>query len=98
MNESGSKSDHVRAHVIVSGRVQGVYFRASAESEARALRLAGWVRNTEDGDVEAAFEGPRRDVEAMIAWCGIGPAHARVDDVDVTWEAPEGERGFSTRY
>lgn len=88
----------VRAHVVVSGRVQGVYYRASTGTEARARGLTGWVRNAENGDVEAVFEGPRDAVDEMIAWCRIGPPHARVDSVDVTWEAPAGERGFGTRY
>lgn len=88
----------VRAHVVIRGRVQGVYFRASTDAEARTRGLAGWVRNADDGAVEAAFEGPRDAVEAMIAWCHVGPSHARVDEVEVTWSAPEGERGFRTRY
>ena len=89
--------DFVRSHVVVSGRVQGVYYRASTVAEAHARGLNGWVRNRDNGDVEAVFEGPRDAVEGMIAWCRVGPAHARVDDVDVTWEAPAGERGFGTR-
>jgi acylphosphatase len=90
--------EYVRAHVVASGRVQGVYYRASTVAEARARGLAGWVRNRDNGDVEAVFEGPRDAVEEMIAWCRIGPSHARVDNVDVTWEPPAGERGFGTRH
>lgn len=90
--------DPVRAHVVVHGRVQGVYYRASTVTEAHARGLAGWVRNRENGDVEAVFEGPRHAVDGMLAWCRIGPQHARVENVDVTWEPPAGERGFSTRY
>mgnify|MGYP001024424125 CR=1 FL=1 len=86
----------VRAHVVVSGRVQGVYFRASAAEEARALGLAGWVRNAGD-DVEAVFEGPRPAVERMIEWCHTGPAHASVERVEVEWGEPEGLTGFGIR-
>ena len=86
-----------RAHVRVTGRVQGVYFRASTAETARDLGLAGWVRNAGD-DVEAVFEGPRAVVERAIAWCHEGPRHAAVECVDVTWEEPEGLTGFGVRY
>ncbi|MRS12282.1 MAG: acylphosphatase [Actinobacteria bacterium] len=87
----------VQAHVVVGGRVQGVYFRASAAEQARALGLAGWVRNAGD-DVEAVFEGPRGAVEQMIAWCRQGPPRAAVERVDVEWSAPEDLRSFAIRY
>lgn len=87
----------VCAHVRVSGRVQGVYFRASTADEARALGLAGWVRNAGD-DVEAVFEGPRSRVERLIEWCHGGPQRAVVEGVEVTWEQPEGAGGFAVRY
>ncbi len=87
----------VRARVVISGKVQGVFFRASAEDEARSRGLAGWVRNRPDGQVEAVFEGEQAAVEAMIAWCRRGPPAARVTGVTVTWEEPRGERGFSLR-
>ena len=90
-------ADVVRAHVQVSGRVQGVWFRASTADSARALGLAGWVRNTAQG-VEAVFEGPRGAVEAAIAWCHEGPPNAVVDNVDVTWETVEGLSGFAVRW
>lgn len=85
-----------RARVVVSGRVQGVFFRAEARDRARSLGLAGWVRNNPDGTVEAAFEGDRERVESMIEWCRRGPALAAVDDVDVEWEQPRNDRGFAT--
>ena len=88
----------VRARVVISGKVQGVYFRGTAEDEARSRGLTGWVRNTPDGQVEAAFEGEQAAVEAMIAWCHRGPPAARVTGVTVTWEGPRGERGFSVRF
>jgi acylphosphatase len=83
-----------RAHVFVAGRVQGVFFRASCAQEARALGVAGWVRNASDGRVEAVFEGPDAAVEAMVDWCRKGPAHARVDALEVEWEVPAGDVGF----
>lgn len=83
--------DVVRAHIHVSGRVQGVYYRATATQEARRLGLQGWVRNLADGRVEAVAEGARGDVEDFIRWCHDGPTHARVDDVQTAWEAPKGE-------
>lgn len=87
----------VRARVMISGKVQGVFFRASAEDEARSRGLGGWVRNTPGGQVEAVFEGEKAAVEAIIAWCHRGPSAARVTGVTVTWEEPRGERGFSLR-
>ena len=80
--------------MFVAGRVQGVFFRASCAEEARALGVTGWVRNASDGRVEAVFEGPEAAVEAMVGWCREGPAHARVDAVEVGWEAPVGGTGF----
>ena len=88
--------ENAHAHVVVSGRVQGVYFRASTAQEARSLGIAGWVRNT-GSDVEAEFEGPRHLVEQMIAWCHSGPPRAMVDSVIVKWGVPEGLTGFSVR-
>jgi len=86
-----------RAHVRISGRVQGVFFRADAADRARSRGVAGWIRNVPDGSVEALFEGPDEAVDAMVSWCGRGPRGARVDDVQVEWDEPRGESGFSTR-
>jgi acylphosphatase len=83
-----------RVRVIVAGRVQGVFFRAGCRERARALGVAGWVRNAEDGLVEAVFEGQADGVEAMVRWCRTGPSHAHVDSVDVREEPPAGETGF----
>lgn len=83
-----------RVHVVVTGRVQGVFYRATCAERARALGLAGWVRNASDGRVEAAFEGPADAVEAMLGWCREGPSHARVVAVDAREETPTGEVGF----
>ena len=90
--------EHVRAHVWISGRVQGVFFRASTVDEAVTRGVDGWVRNSSDGRVEAALEGERSAVEAMIAWCRKGPPAARVSAVEVTWEKPKGEHGFEMRH
>lgn len=90
-------TDPVRAHVIVRGLVQGVYFRASTGATARMHGVSGWVRNLDDGAVEAVFEGPRDAVERVIAWCHIGPPRAQVDEVAVAWEPHAAERGFSVR-
>jgi len=89
-----ASEEPARAHVIVSGRVQGVWFRGTARQEALARGLSGWVRNRPDGTVEAVFEGSRRAVESMVAWCYRGPRLARVESVQVRWEEPTGE--FST--
>jgi acylphosphatase len=86
-----------RRHVIVSGRVQGVFFRDSVRERAEAEGVAGWVTNRDDGAVEAVFEGEDDAVQALVAFCGEGPSRADVDDVDVSEEEPEGLDGFSVR-
>lgn len=86
-----------RAYVRLSGRVQGVFFRAETRDRARSLGLAGWVRNAHDGSVEAAFEGPSERVRSMLEWCRRGPALAEVEDVSVEWEEPQREHGFEIR-
>ena len=84
----------VRARAVITGRVQGVFYRASCRNEAEARGLAGWVRNNPDGSVEAVFEGPEADVRSVLDWCRRGPPSAGVDQVTVDWEQPQGERGF----
>ena len=86
-----------RAHVVVSGRVQGVFFRDETRRRARSLGVAGWVANRRDGTVEAVFEGRRDAVESMVRWCAHGPSGAQVDDVQTTWEDPRGDEGFVVR-
>jgi acylphosphatase len=86
-----------RAHVFVSGQVQGVFFRAETSRLARSRDVAGWVRNLPDGRVEAVFEAPLWVVESMLEWMRTGPRGAAVSSVDVSWEDPETERGFSVR-
>jgi acylphosphatase len=84
----------VRVRVVVSGRVQGVFFRASCADEARRRGLGGWVRNLPDGRVEAAFEGEEPQVAAMVEWCRRGPPGARVDAVETRAEEPNGSTSF----
>ena len=84
----------VRAHLVVRGLVQGVWFRGSMQSEAQLLGVGGWVRNRADGAVEAEVEGERAAVDALIAWARRGPPGARVDDVSVERTQPRGERDF----
>jgi acylphosphatase len=88
----------VRRRVRVEGRVQGVWFRGATQAQARALGLAGWVRNRPDGSVEAVFEGPSAAVERVLAFCRRGPPAAQVERVEVADEPPEGLRGFDVRF
>lgn len=90
--------DRVRAHVHVTGRVQGVYYRASTRDAARARDVDGWVKNLDDGRVEAVFEGPEDAVGEMVEWCHTGSEAADVEDVAVEYEGPEQESGFRVRW
>ncbi len=93
--ESGDKE---RAHVYVSGEVQGVFFRDSARQKAEQLDVAGWVKNLPDGRVEALFEGAPEKVREMIRWCEEGPSHATVEDVEAEFEdSGEDLDGFEVR-
>jgi acylphosphatase len=88
-----------QARVVVYGRVQGVFFRMETQREARRCEVAGWVKNRRDGTVEALFQGEQPHVTAMVAWCHHGPAGARVDKVDVSWQVPgEALSGFDIAY
>lgn len=91
-------SDRTRAHVYVSGKVQGVYFRATTRDRAREVGVDGWVRNLDDGRVEAVFEGTEADVETLVDFCHEGSDAARVEDVEVTDEQPQGEDGFRVQW
>jgi acylphosphatase len=84
----------VRARVIVHGEVQGVWFRESCRRMAQDQGVAGWVRNREDGSVEAAFEGDPHAVSVVVSWCRIGPPRATVTAIEVIEEEPEGVVGF----
>jgi len=87
-------SSMVRAHVYISGKVQGVGYRLSTQSEAVKLGIKGWVRNVPNGSVEAIFEGGPTAIEQMIQWCHQGPPAAVVRDVQVEYETPEGLSEF----
>ncbi len=88
-----------RAHVFVSGRVQGVFFRATTRKEAEKRGVKGWVKNLRDGRVEAVFEGEEEKVEEMIDFCHRGSSAAKVKDVEIEWEEYKDEfSNFSVRY
>ncbi|MDL2274659.1 acylphosphatase [Desulfosarcina sp. OttesenSCG-928-G10] len=90
---------NTRARLMISGHVQGVFFRAETRNTAIRLGVFGWVRNTSDGAVEAVAEGPEAAVHAWIDWCRTGPPRARVDSVDVSFQAYQGEfDAFTIRY
>jgi acylphosphatase len=86
-----------RAHIILTGVVQGVGFRMYAQRQARSLGLRGYVRNLPDGGVEMVAEGDDAAVERLIAWARVGPPSAEVDDVRVTYQPTEGFGGFDIR-
>jgi len=89
----------VRAHAIIRGRVQGVFFRMETKRAADGLGVFGWVKNQPDGTVEAVFEGDRDRVEAVLDWCREGPPGADVADVAVSWEDYTGDfKGFDINY
>ncbi len=89
----------VRAHVVISGKVQGVFFRMETLEEARKTGVSGWVKNKQDGTVEAVFEGEKALVDSVIQWCRQGPPVSMVDNVDIEWEPYTGKfTGFSIRY
>lgn len=88
-----------RVHVYISGLVQGVFFRAATKKAAAGLNITGWVRNMEDGRVEAVLEGKDDDVEKMIAWCKVGPRSAQVKKIDVIQEHYSGSfHEFSIKF
>ncbi|MGD1970266.1 MAG: acylphosphatase [Desulfobacterales bacterium] len=89
----------VRAHVIISGRVQGVFFRVETQRAAERFGVMGWVRNKPDGTVEAVFEGQQSAVDAALQWCQEGPNLAVVENVDLKWQDFTGEfKRFDITY
>ncbi len=89
---------NIRIYVLVSGKVQGVFFRSGTKKRADELRLKGWVRNLDDGRVEAVFEGEQEKVEKMVDWCRKGTDYADVQDIQVISEKYTGEfEDFSVR-
>lgn len=91
-------SSLIRAHVFVSGKVQGVAYRYSTVHQATNLGVNGWVRNLADERVEAVFEGSKEAVEEMLKWCKKGPPAAIVKNVAVDFEEPQGLKGFELRH
>lgn len=87
-----------RAHVFISGRVQGVFYRANTKEMAAEMEVDGWVKNLNDGRVEAVFEGRRKNIEKIIDWCWEGSSQANVEDIDVSWEDPRDIEGFEIKY
>ena len=83
--------ENIRAHVFIKGRVQGVFYRDWTAQKARALGLVGWVKNLEDGRVEAVFEGTKQKVNEVIENCREGSVLAKVEHVDALWEGATGE-------
>ena len=88
-----------KVHVIISGKVQGVWFRTNTKQKAEYFGLTGWVRNTSDGNVEAVFEGDEKLIKEMLDWCNQGPPLAEVKKVNVNFEEPKNEYDvFTVRY
>lgn len=92
-------SEKIRAHIFVSGRVQGVFFRDNTRQKAEELGVSGWVKNLADGRVEAVFEGEKEKVESLIEWAKKGPSIAKVNGIDVEWQEYKGEfENFEVRF
>ena len=90
-------SETIARNVVVSGQVQGVFFRDRTRREATRLGVSGWVRNCADGTVQAHFEGPPDAVAELVRWCGEGPRHATVQELEVSEAEPQGAGGFEIR-
>ena len=92
-------AEQSRAHAIISGRVQGVFYRMETQGAAHRNGVNGWVRNLPDGTVEAVFEGEKDRVDAILDWCWQGPSNSRVEDVKVDWQDFTGEfNDFKVTY
>jgi acylphosphatase len=90
-NSSSGDNKKIRAHLLINGKVQGVYFRQNAVIVAARNNVKGWVRNLQDGQVEVLLEGSQSDVGQVIRWCNTGPTNAKVISVDVKYEKYVGE-------
>jgi len=90
-------SESAAVHLIVRGKVQGVWYRAGTQEQAQKLDIAGWVRNLPDGSVEIQAEGLRENLDALIKWCRQGPPSAEVKDIDEEWNRPSGFVTFQIR-
>ncbi len=90
--------EKIRAHILVSGKVQGVFYRENTRKRAEKLRVTGWVKNLKNGRVEAIFEGGKDNVENMVNWARKGPIWAKIEALDVIWEDYRGEfNGFDIK-
>lgn len=98
MQDQSKSSAITRAHVLISGKVQGVGYRFSTLEVALKFGVNGWVKNLSDGRVEAVFEGSQETIEKMIKWCNKGPTSAVVKDVTAKYEQPEGIEGFEIHH
>jgi acylphosphatase len=85
-------------HIIISGDVQGVFFRAGVQDQAKKLGLSGWARNTSDGGVEVFAEGERNSLEQLLDWCYHGPAGAKVSEIEYGWVKPAGIKDFTIKH
>ena len=95
---SDAKTQKKRAHLLISGRVQGVWFRGSTKQQADNLELTGWVRNCESGDVEAIVEGTDAAIDKFLSWCRTGPTMARVTGIKIDFGDYRNEfHGFSVQ-
>jgi len=91
--------EKVRVHLIISGFVQGVFFRSNTQEKAKEIGVFGWVRNLGDGRVEAVFEGEKEKVLKIIEWVKKGPELARIENVEIKWEEYQGEfDDFEIKY
>ena len=92
-------TEKVRAHIFVTGKVQGVYYRQNTMEIAKAHAVTGWVRNLPDGRVEAVLEGDESNVKKVIEWCKVGPPKAHVEKVDTRFESYAGDASeFTISY
>ena len=97
--KSEKTEENIRAHLFVSGRVQGVFFRETVRKKAAKEGVTGWAKNLRDGKVEAVFEGKESRVRKMVDWARSGPIWAKVDSLDLIWEDYRGEfDGFEIKY
>ena len=96
--EDKIKKINKRVHIFISGRVQGVLFRAHTQKRAQGFGLFGWVRNLPDGRVEIVAEGEEAAISSLIEWAHRGPPAARVENLQVEWSSPQGEREFHIVY
>lgn len=91
--------EKVRVRLLISGRVQRVFFRVWTQNQAEKLGLTGWVKNTPEGKVKAVFEGEKEKVEEMVKNCQQGPKRAKIDEIKKNWRKATGEfEGFKIKY